>query len=104
MLEEAQCHLAPAGVVYAQEQDDRTTVVVQTLHFGQSTQPLSGEPLRDQRQEVRNGARHGELVVAGVQESFDGLAAVDASKLVGQAGRRSVQHMLLVNGEVRATM
>ena len=47
VLEEAERHLAAAGVVHAQEQHDGLAVAAQTLHFGQRGQALAGEAFGD---------------------------------------------------------
>ena len=77
-------------------------VVVMSLDPGQGVQALPGEAFGQQRQEVGHGAAGGELVVAGVQEPFDGLGAEDAVELVGQPGGGGAQGQLLVDGQVRA--
>ena len=68
---------------------------------GESVQALAGEPFGEQRQEVRHGAAGGELVVAGVQEPFDGLGAVDAGELPAEPCGGGAQGELLVDGQVR---
>jgi hypothetical protein len=70
--------------VHAQEQHGRLAVVV-SFDLGQGVQSLAGEPFGQQRQEVRDGAVGGELVVAAVQELVDGLDAEDAVELAVQA-------------------
>jgi len=87
MLEEAQRHLATAGVVHTQEQHHRSTVVTVALDLGQRMQPLPGEPFGDQRQEPRQPALVGELVIAGVQEPFDRCGAEHVRELAFQIDR-----------------
>ena len=55
VLEEAEGHLGAAGVVGAQEQHGRLAVVDVAFDPGQGLEPLPGEPLGEQRQEVRDG-------------------------------------------------
>ncbi len=69
---------------------------------GQCGQALAGEPFGQQRKEVGHGAAGGELVVAGVQEPFDGLGAVDAGELLAESCGGGAQGELLVDGQVVA--
>src|SRR5205814_1852316 len=70
--------------------------------LGQGGQALAGEAFGEQGQEVRDAAAHGELVVAGVQEQFDGFGAEDVGELVGEVAGRGVQGELLVDRDVFA--
>ena len=88
----------------AQEQHDRFAVAVFALHSGQGVQALAGEAFGEQRQEVRHAGQRGELVVAGVQEPFDGLGAVGAVELPHEAGRGGAQRDLLVDGQIRVVV
>jgi hypothetical protein len=86
--------------VGAQEQHDRLAVAVMAFDAGEGVQALAGEAFGEQRQEVRHAGQVRELVVADVQEPFDGLGAVGAVELAGEADRGGAQRELLVDGQV----
>jgi hypothetical protein len=69
-----------------QEEHGRFAVSVVALDLGHGVEALEGESFGQERQEVGDGALTGELVIAGVQESFDGLLAEDAVELAAQVG------------------
>lgn len=89
--------------MHAQEQDDGPPVVV-AFHAGQGVQALAGEAFGEQRQVVGDRAVQGELVVAGVQEPFDGLGAECAGELLGQAAGGGEQCVLLIDGQVQVAV
>jgi hypothetical protein len=82
----------------------RAAVVAAALDLGQRGQALPGEAFGEQGQKVRDAAAHRELVVAGVQEPFDGFAAEDVGELVGDPDGGGVQGELLIDGQVVAAV
>ena len=48
VLEESEVDLGAAGVVYAQEQHDRSAVIAFAIDLGQGGQPLAGEAFGQQ--------------------------------------------------------
>jgi hypothetical protein len=83
-LEEPERHPGAAGVVGAQEQHRGFAVVVQPFDLGQGMEPLPCELFGEQCHESGHGGVGRELVIGGVQEPFDRLAAADAGELVGE--------------------
>ena len=98
--EVTQRHLGAARVVGAQEQDGGLAVDHLALDSGQGIKALAGEPLGQQRQEVRDGCAAGELVVGGVQEPFDRFDSEGAVEFALQTGGGCLQRDLLVDGQV----
>nr|WP_285639641.1 hypothetical protein [Lentzea sp. NBRC 102530] len=69
--------------------------------LGEGVQALASEPFGQQWQEVRDGAVRGELVVAGVQEPFDGLGAEVAVELLPQTAGCGLEGELPADAEGR---
>ncbi len=88
----------------AQEQHGGFAGVGFALDFGQGLQALAGEAFGQQRQEVHHGCASGELVVGGVQESFDGLDTEGAFELTLQPSGGGLQRDLLVDGQIRVVV
>ena len=98
--EEPECHLGAARVVGAQEQHSRGPGQGFAFDAGKGAQALPGEPFGQQRQEVGDGSAAGELVVAGMQEPFDGFDPEHVGEIGLQPGRRGPQGELLIDGQV----
>ena len=99
VLEEAEGHLGPTRVVGAEEQHDRASVVRLVLDPRQGLEPLPGEPLGEERQEVGHGGLAGELVVRRGQEALDRLDAERVAELRLESGGGGPEGELLVEGE-----
>jgi hypothetical protein len=97
--EEPERHLRASRVVGAQEQHRRLAGVSFAFDLGQCVEALAREAFGQQRQEVDDCCATGELVVRGVQESFDGFDAEGAVELALQTGSGSFERELLVDGE-----
>jgi hypothetical protein len=92
-------HLRTAGIVGAQEQDHGLAVVVQALDASQRLEPLVGETLGQQRQELGDLGATRELVEGAGEEAFDGPCAVQAGEVVREAYRGLSQGDPLVGME-----
>ena len=88
VVEPPERHLRAPGVVHAEEQHGRETVVGLALDARERLEALAGEALGEDGQEVQRGGAVGELVVARGEEPFDGLGAEHAVELARRAWRR----------------
>ena len=99
VTEPAGGHLRATGVVHAQEQHRWPIGGLQTFDLGERPEPLSGEALGEQRQEVRDTGCGCELVERVDDEPLDGLRAERAGELVLEAGAAVSDEVLQVEGK-----
>jgi len=77
----------------------RATKRAQALDLRQRLQPLPGEALGQQRQELHDGGPASELVIGGVQEPLDRLGGEDPGELGLQLRCGLPQRDLLIEGD-----
>jgi hypothetical protein len=89
VVEPAQRHLRATGIVHAEEQDHRSSVVDLAFHPSQGVEALPGEALGQQGKEVGHRGPAGELVIARHQEPLDGLGPEGPVERLGQPDGRA---------------